>query len=455
VIKYFEFKGILQREAWLAPAYVGVDNAGTIQYLSSQAPDEATPIEYVNGFAIPGFQNAHSHAFQYAMAGMAETHPAGSSDDFWSWREAMYRCALSMNPEQVKAVAAMLYTELLKKGYTNVAEFHYLHHDKDGKPYQNLAEIGANLVEAAALAGIKITLIPIFYQKGGFGTDPQPRQRRFISSNIDDYFQLLDDSAHAIKAAKHARLGFGVHSLRAVDAPDVIRTFREGPKNIPFHLHAAEQLKEVDDCVAHLKKRPIEWLLQNLPLSDRFHIVHCTHMTDQEVMGLAESKTNAVLCPGTEGNLGDGIFRLTDFARHGGSWSIGTDSHISINPVEDLRWLDYAQRFTTHKRNTFDNGAAVLVNQTISAGRKAMGNSAAEFFTVGEPMDAVVYDADAPLLSGQHIQHLLPAIIYTTDSSAILGTMMNGTWIVRNQRHEGEKAIRTKFKQVIKSLSFE
>lgn len=429
-MKYFQFKYLLQQEGWLQDVYVKIDEQGIIQSLSTIPPDHAVAIEYINGFVLPGFQNAHSHAFQFGMAGMAEKHEPGTNDDFWSWREAMYECALSMNPDEMEHVATACYKQMLRNGYTHVAEFHYLHHDKNGKPYANLAEMGERLLAAAVNAGIKITLVPVFYQQGGFGQDPKPRQRRFISQTIDDYFQLLDDTAHAVSKCATAKLGFGVHSLRAVKPEDVMRTFEQGPKDIPFHLHAAEQLKEVDDCLAYLNKRPIEWLLENLPLNDRFNIVHCTHMNDREVEGLAKSGANAVLCPGTEGNLGDGIFRLTDFYRHGGSWSIGTDSHISLNPLEDLRWLDYAQRFTTHRRNTFDDGASVLINKTLIAGRRAMGNQVHTYFQVGQPLDAVVYKEQTPLVKQAGTQHALSALVYTADSSAILGTLVDGKWIV-------------------------
>jgi formimidoylglutamate deiminase len=453
-MKFFHFRALLQSSGWLSPAYVGVDSSGNIQYLSDKKPEQPTAIEFVNGFALPGFQNAHSHAFQYAMAGMAETHAPGSKDDFWSWREAMYKCALSLDPDQMQAVATMLYTEMLRKGYTQVAEFHYLHHDKNGKPYSNLAEMGLRLVNAAADAGIKITLIPVFYQKGGFGKDPQPRQKRFISKTVDDYFHLLDDSADAIKNQTHASLGFSVHSLRAVDAKDVLETFNSGPKDIPFHLHAAEQLKEVDDCVAHLKQRPVEWILNNLPADQRFHMVHCTHLTDDEVKRLAKSGANAVLCPGTEGNLGDGIFRLTDFASHGGHWSIGTDSHISLNYLEDLRWLDYAQRFTTHNRNTFDDGATILLNKTLIAGRKAMGIASKDFFETGQPLDAVIFSGKSPLLGHGNTTHLLPGIVYNSDSADISGTLVNGNWIVKDQRHRHGKKILSAFTSTIRNLTF-
>lgn len=454
MMKYFHFRGIYTGSEWMTPAYVGVDDHGLIQYISEKVPAAPTPLEFVEGYALAGFQNAHSHAFQYAMAGRAEIYPAGSNDDFWSWREAMYACALSMDPDEMQTVATMLYIEMLRKGYTHVAEFHYLHHDKDGKPYANLSEMGLRLLEAAKTAGIRITLIPVFYQKGGFGKEPQPRQRRFISKTVDDYFHLLDDSAEAVKNYAFANLGFSVHSLRAVEEQDILRTFNEGPKTIPFHIHTAEQLKEVEDCVHHLKQRPVEWMLNSLPVDERFHLVHCTHMNDGEVNRLAKSGGNAVLCPGTEGNLGDGIFRLTDFAKAGGNWSIGTDSHISLNYLEDLRWLDYAQRFTTHKRNTFDNGAKMLIDKTTSSGRKAMGLDPKTSLQLNSPLDVVVFDGKSPLLSHEKNDFMLSSILYTCDSADIIGTMVNGRWIVKDQHHENLKETRTSFERVLKSINF-
>ena len=430
-MKYYQFHALLLQNGWLSPAYAGVDDAGIIQYLSQEKPDTEN-VDKVNGAALPGFRNAHSHAFQYGMAGMAELHTLGEQDDFWSWREAMYLCALSYNPEQVEEIATQLYRHLLRNGYTQVAEFHYLHHDKDGKHYSNLAEMGERLVAAAGTAGIKITLIPVFYQTGNFGKEPQARHRRFISATVDDYFSLLESSQKVVSFYKNASLGFGVHSLRAVDAAGINTAFQQGPGDLPFHLHAAEQIKEVDDCLNHLRQRPIEWLLDHLPVDDRFHIVHCTHMTDEETRMLAHSGAHAVLCPGTEGNLGDGIFRLTDFARHGGNWSIGTDSHISLNPLEDLRWLDYAQRLVTHRRNTCNDGGATFIQQSCFSGSKAMGKKAIDFFAIGQPMDAVVYNMNHPLLVQAGLRHLLPAIVYTADPSSIYGTLVDGRWVYKN-----------------------
>jgi formimidoylglutamate deiminase len=452
-VKTFQFKALLQSAGWISPAFVQVDDRGIIQSISDISPDPGGPVEFVNGFAVPGFHNAHSHAFQFAMAGAAERHEANAVDDFWTWREAMYTCALTLDPDELLAVAAMLYTELLKRGYTHVAEFQYLHHDKNGKPYDHRAEMSVSLVAAAAIAGIKITLVPVFYQKGGFGKDATPAQRRFCFASVDEYLALLEDSTRIVKDLTTANVGFGVHSLRAADTEDILRIVAQGPEKLPFHMHAAEQLKEVNECVAFLNKRPVEWLLDNVELDHRFHLVHCTHLTDDEVVRLARSQAHVVLCPGTEANLGDGIFRLTDFARESNHWSIGTDSHISLNPLEDLRWLDYTQRLTQHKRNTFADGAAVLMKNTYFSGKSAMGLSSGDYFEAGQALDAVIYNGDSPLLNAAQSEHLLPALVYTADGSSVIGTIVDGEWIARDLRHRNETDIVSDFQRAMKGIS--
>ncbi|MBI3482931.1 MAG: formimidoylglutamate deiminase, partial [Bacteroidetes bacterium] len=433
-MKFFRFDSLLQNNSWISPAFVGVDGNGLIQNLSSEKPDEE--IEIIDGFALPGFQNAHSHAFQYAMAGLAENHPSGADDDFWTWREEMYKCALSVDPDQVEAIAAILYAEMLRVGYTHVAEFHYLHHDKEGKPFGNLAEMGERLVAAAKSAGIKLTLIPVFYQKGNFGQAPQPRQRRFISKTVDEYFKLLDASKRILKNHSNAYLGFSVHSLRAVDLNDIKTTFHEGPQELPFHLHIAEQKKEVNDCLAFCNKRPMQWLLENLPVNERFHLVHSTHLNDEDVKKLAASKANVVLCPSTEGNLGDGIFRMKEYVKMRGHWSIGTDSHIGLNPLEEFRMIDYRQRLITNHRNTFEGDAsAYLVNESVSSGREAMGVSSKKNFEIGKPFDAVVFNSRSHLLAETSEKNRLATLLYTSDSSRIIGTIVNGKWVVKNGHH--------------------
>ncbi|MDN5200144.1 formimidoylglutamate deiminase [Fulvivirgaceae bacterium BMA10] len=457
-MKHYRFEGLIQNHEWLAPAYISVNEKGEITYLSNKKEDEDREYEKVNGYALPGFQNAHSHAFQYAMAGLAEKHTHGSNpDDFWSWREAMYQLALSIDPDQLEAIAAMLYAEMLRHGYTSVAEFHYLHHQKDGNTYNNLSELGERLISAAQTTGIKITLVPMFYQKGGFGMDPSTRQRRFISKDLDAYMNLLESSQKSTAIYSNANCGMGIHSLRAVEPETVVRTIQELPDSIPFHIHISEQLKEINDAISFLKKRPVEWLSENVQMNDHFHLVHATHVSSNEIKVIAESGAHVVLCPSTEGNLGDGIFPLREFQALGGNWSIGTDSHIGLNPLEELRILDYGQRLTSHKRNTFvsstckDSGLFAL-EKSILGGRKAMGNLNNSYFAIGESFDALIIDKAHPLLSCSKIDNLISTLIYAGDPTFMLGTMVNGQWLVKNQHHNNIESIKNRFMSVMADL---
>ncbi|WP_024769112.1 formimidoylglutamate deiminase [Aquimarina macrocephali] len=457
-MKTYCFKGILQNTGWKENTGFTVNNEGIITDISSFDPQN-TSNKIIDGFAIPGFQNAHSHAFQYAMAGLAERHENTTStpDDFWGWREAMYQLALTMNPEQMEAIATMLYAEMARHGYTNVAEFHYVHHDKNGVPYSNLSEMGNSLISAAKNVGIGITLVPIFYQKGGFGQEPNDRQRRFISPTIDEYLKLLESSKEACKHYQHANIAIGIHSMRGVEPSDIAEIAKSGPQDIPFHIHVSEQLKEIEDSVKYLGKRPVEWLLDHVDMNDRFHLVHATHLTDDEIEGIAKSKANVVLCPSTEGNLGDGLFPLRKYQENGGKWSIGTDSHIGLNPLEELRILDYGQRLISHKRNTYssnqqgDSGMYALEMAT-ETGRKAMNNFNKDFFKVGESLNACIIDASSPLLTTASTKNLTSTIVYATDSNMQLGTIANGEMIVNNQNHTKYQEIKEKFAKTIDAL---
>ncbi|HVE58826.1 MAG TPA: formimidoylglutamate deiminase [Pyrinomonadaceae bacterium] len=440
-MRSYRFKALLQNQGWIENAAVSIDDAGKIVSVSQDAEGE-----FINGYALPAFQNAHSHAFQYAMAGMAENH--FKDDDFWSWREAMYELALNLDPDKIKNVAAMLYAELLRNGYSNVAEFHYVHHDKNGQPYNNLATMGEALIEAAAEAGIKITLVPIFYQKGGFGIEPNDRQRRFISKAFEDYARLFEASFEICKQYENANIAVGIHSMRGVDAKDILRSINELPNDVPFHIHVSEQLKEVADSVAFLGKRPVEWLLDNADLNERFHLVHATHLTETETERLAGSNANVVICPSTEGNLGDGIFPLRNYQSFGGNWSLGTDSHIGLNPFEEIRLLDYGQRLISHKRNTFGEGGGLFaITRATIAGRKAMNNFEREFFAAGADFDACVIKADEPLLAGENLENLASTIVYSGDASQIYGTFVAGELI---QKDEDYQKIKERFIDCVK-----
>lgn len=428
-MKRFTFKALLQNDGWKANTTVEINDAGQIQALENDSVDKG---EIIDGFAIPGFQNAHSHAFQYAMAGMAEQHEnADDSDDFWGWRESMYQLALTITPDDLYKIGVDLYSEMLRNGYTSVAEFHYVHHQPDGTPYSNLAEMGEALLRASQDTGIKITLVPIFYQKGGFGKAPNDRQRRFISKTVEDYKKLFDATVKVAQKYPLAKVAIGIHSMRGVEPTDIIRVVNEFPQNIPFHIHVSEQLKEIEDSIAYLGKRPVEWMLDNIEMSDRFHLVHATHLTDKETKGIADCGANVVLCPSTEGNLGDGIFPLIDFQKLGGKWSIGTDSHIGLNPLEEIRILDYGQRLISHKRNImigngYQDSGQYAINQSTLAGRKAMNNYAEAYFKVGQDFDAVIFNASHPTLKNTNLEHLASRIVYTADGSMMSGVFVRG-----------------------------
>jgi len=452
-MKQYTFKGILQNEGWIENAGVTIDRDGIIVDIEQVQSSE---IDF--GYALPGFQNAHSHAFQYAMAGLAEKHDANATHgDFWSWREAMYKLALNVSPNQLEAIATMLYSEMVRHGYTSVAEFHYVHHDKNGHQYDNLAEMGSRLIAAAETTGINITLVPIFYQKGGFGIEPNAGQKRFISSNIDDYLKLLDASQAACKQYKGANIGIGIHSMRGVEPNDIAEIAKFGPQNLPFHIHISEQLKEIEDSINYLGKRPVEWLAENVELSDRFHLVHATHLTENETVSIAQSGANVVICPTTEGNLGDGIFPLRKFQELGGKWSIGTDSHVSLNPLEELRLLDYGQRLTSHKRNTYNSAnqgdsGLYAVEMASTAGRKAMNNYEEKFFEIGKPLNACIYNHKAPLIGTSSIENMASTLVYSSDASMQSGTIVNGKEIVKNGKHINDESISNKFFETLKEL---
>ncbi len=453
--KCWKFDGLLVQDGWLENARVLTDERGRLVAINPQICDAV--VETVRGYAIPGFQNAHSHAFQYAMAGLAE-HLRDDEDDFWSWRQAMYALALSISPGDLEHIATMLYAEMLRQGFTAVVEFHYLHHDRDGRPFEQPAAMGEALVAAARTTGIHLTLIPIFYRTGDFDTLPLPQQRRFLSRDVDAYFQLLSATGRAISRYERCRLGVGIHSLRAATPEDIRAVFESADKDAPFHMHIAEQQKEVDSCLVYLKARPVQWLLDNAPIDGRCHLVHATHLTGGEVEGIAASGASVVLCPSTEGNLGDGFFPLRDLMQAGGFWSIGTDSNVGLSPMEELRWLDYGLRLGLQKRNSLchkrgEDSGTIAFHQSLMGGRRAMGQPETTYFREGDPFDALVLQRDHPLLGSTSPNRRLATLIYATDGTALLGTITSGRWVVRDQAHLRAESITRAFSKTMKTLA--
>jgi formimidoylglutamate deiminase len=453
-MKCWKFKGVLTPEKWLSPGYL-ITEGGKIKQIGSSVTE--TVDEEVDGFLIPGFQNAHSHAFQYAMAGIAENRSKSNpQDDFWSWRETMYRIALEIGPDQLRNIATTLYSEMVRNGYTSVAEFHYLQHQKNGQPYENPAEMSLQLVEAARTAGINITLVPVYYHSGGFGKVAQSQQRRFIFKDPDHYQNLWDSAEKIIQNYEGGKMGMGIHSIRAANKEQLEILVKNRKKGLPFHLHISEQQKEVHDCLEYYGKRPVEWFFDIAQPDNDFHFVHATHLDTRELKMLATSNASVILCPSTEANLGDGIFPLSGFQELGGNWSIGTDSHIGLNPLEELRLLDYGQRLFHQKRNTWhqasDNGR-YAIEMAWNTGLRVMGRSSAAYFGTGSFLEGVVIDAQLPLLQDTSAEHLLNTMIYIGNSEYILGTLIRGEWKWHKDKMEELINNRLRFSETLKSLN--
>jgi len=349
---------------WQADAGFDIDAAGRVR-----AQERAQPTGSAH-WIVPGLPNLHSHAFQRAMAGLAE-HQTNPEDSFWTWRETMYRFAARFDPDTLHAVAAQLYAEMLEAGYTTVCEFHYLHHAPDGRAYADAAAMSRALITAARDTGIRLTLLPVLYMSGGFdGRALSERQQRF-GHGIDDYLRLLDTLRRDEHDGLH--IGCALHSLRAVPAEAMREVLSALPADSPVHIHIAEQIGEVQDCISIRGAPPVEWLLANAKVDAHWTLVHATHLTDAEVQGIADSGATVAICPTTEANLGDGLFPLRAYLDAGGAWGIGSDSQISVSPVEELRWLEYGQRLQHKQRNiAVDYGetstGALLFNHAVKEG---------------------------------------------------------------------------------------
>ncbi len=414
------------------------------------------------GPVIPGMANLHSHAFQRAMAGLAER--AGPGDDsFWTWREVMYGFVASLTPEQVEAIAAQLYVEMLKSGYTAVGEFHYLHHGPDGEPYDDLAEMSRRVIAAASTTGIGLTHLPVLYGYGGFGGQAAgPGQRRFLN-DPERYLRLLQDLFDERRHDRHdgqLQIGIAPQSLRAVTAESlatVIAGLDALNPEAPIHIHIAEQVKEVEDCSAWSARRPVEWLFENSAVDRRWCLVHATHMTAAETAQLAASGAVAGLCPTTEANLGDGIFPALDYGAAGGRFGIGSDSHISVSPIEELRWLEYGQRLIHRRRNLLSAGAKApsvgryLYDNALAGGARALGRPIGRL-EVGCRADLLVLDTEAPILAGKRGDLLLDAMIFAGNENPVCDVMVGGRWVVEAKRHHHEEVILKSYRGVLSQL---
>ncbi|MEM6159899.1 formimidoylglutamate deiminase [Erwinia sp. P6884] len=442
---------LLMEEQWQENVIIDVDNHGFIRALTPGGVTEGA--ERLAGAVIPAMANLHSHAFQRAMAGLAEV--AGDpQDSFWTWREMMYRMVQRLTPEQVGAIAAYLYVDMLKGGYTQVAEFHYLHHDPDGQPYPDDAMLTV-LIEAAELAGIGQTLLPVLYSYAGFGEQPpQAGQRRFIQHS-DDYLRQQQRLLRLLEGRPLHNQGLCFHSLRAVSEAQMRDVLAVSPDGLPVHIHIAEQEKEVADCLAWRGERPVEWLLNRFEVGPRWCLIHATHLSETEISRLAASRAVAGLCPTTEANLGDGIFPATAYIAQGGRWGIGSDSHVSLDVVEELRLLEYGQRLRDRRRNRIvtqqhASVGTVLYHQALEGGAQACGVKMGRI-AVGYRADWLVLTDDA-LLGGTPSASLLNRWLFAGHRGQIEDVFVAGNKVISAGRHAAQAEIDAAFHHVIAAL---
>lgn len=445
--------------AWLADAWhrnvvISVDPEGDIVDIS--ADDTVTTARLINGAAIPGMPNVHSHAFQRAMAGLVEQR-SGNDDSFWTWRETMYEHASLMMPECLNAIAAQLYADMLKAGYTAVCEFQYLHSHGTGGEHRShddrLAMCQA-LIDAATTSGIGLTLLPTLYQTSDFGAAPPNARQRQFTMETEEYLRLLDSLRERERSAQF-EIGIALHSLRAVP-PEALQAVLAARRDSDVvHIHIAEQEREVAACQQHFGRRPLEWLAENVSLDERWCLVHATHATAEELQVVASSGAVIGLCPTTEANLGDGVFPLESLLAAGGAFAIGSDSHVSLSPIEELRWLEYQARLSRRQRNVLSaegvSGGAMLWRKACEAGARVTGRNVGAL-AVGKRADIVVLDGTSPLFAARSDNAIIDTFVFAGTSESVRDVMVGGRWLVQDRRHFAETAVSAGYKRAMQTL---
>jgi formimidoylglutamate deiminase len=441
-------------DGWAESVEITLDQAGNIAEVSPAMPySTGERVEML----IPGMPNVHSHAHQRAMAGLGE-RAGHTADSFWTWRKVMYHYLERIQPQHLFNISAQLYLEMLKAGYTSVGEFQYLHHDIDGKAYANRAEMSLQCMNAAASVGLGFTALPVLYRYGGFGeAEPLAGQKRFIN-NSDEFASIVESLQAAAKNDTNTSVGIAPHSLRAISQPllkDVIASCGENLAAI--HIHIAEQTKEVDDCLAWSRQRPVEWLFDHFDVDQNWCLIHATHMNQKETTTMAKSGSVAGLCPTTEANLGDGFFNAIGYLKAGGNWAIGSDSHISIDPVEELRWLEYGQRLVTRNRNLLvstatPNSGRSLLDGALHGGAQACGRKIGRI-EAGYRADFLALDAQHPRLYGRRQDDLIDSWIFSGNANLIKSVFVGGRKIIDQGRHPDEETISHNFRRTLDELA--
>jgi formimidoylglutamate deiminase len=446
MMRHLWFEQALLPGGWAQGVRIGID---AMAIASVETGAARLPGDERHGAALPGLCNVHSHGFQRGMAGLSERR-GRPDDDFWSWREIMYRFLDRLTPEDIAAITAQAYVEMLESGFTRVGEFHYLHHQADGSRYADRGETAGAIVAAAEATGIGLTLLPVFYAHGDFGgAAPAPGQRRFLS-DIDGFAALVDSSR--AKLSGDMRLGIAPHSLRAV-TPGQLRAIVPLAEGGPLHIHAAEQMREVEACLAWSGARPVEWLLDNVAVDARWCLIHATHLTGDEGDRLAASGAVAGLCPVTEANLGDGIFPAERYLAASGRIGMGTDSNILVDAPAELRALEYSQRLAARRRALLADDARPSVGQHIftaalAGGAQALGGQAG--LAVGMSADIVSLDLDRPAMAGATADTMLDRWIFA--GGGVDCVWRAGRKLVEGGRHVAAAGVADRYRHRLSAL---
>ena len=438
-------------QGWVDNVRLHWNEAGDLTQIETGV--EAQAYEKQECYVIPGMTNLHSHAFQRAMAGMTEIAGEGP-DSFWTWRDLMYRFALAITPEQIQAIAAQLYSECLRYGYTSVCEFHYLHRAPDGQFYQQRAEMAARVIAAAEHCGMGISMLPVLYSFADFKDQALREDQRRFRTNVDDILGLIGD-LEALRSAQ-VEVGVAPHSLRAANPQQIQEVVKALPKDRPIHIHIAEQMREVEASLAATGQRPVELLLNTQDVDARWCLVHATHLTSSEVRGIAQRGAVAGICTTTEGNLGDGFFELPEFIEMGGVFGIGSDSHVSQSAVEEVRWLEYGQRLRLQKRNVASVAgrrrvADFLWRECLKGGAQASGRRVGQLSS-GYRADLIVLDADHSNLHGLANEQVLSSFVFSGNDNLVRDVYVGGSMRVQNQRHLHQEQIQNDFRACMQAL---
>jgi formimidoylglutamate deiminase len=448
--QHFFFERALLPGGWSRGVRLEVDD-GLITRLNENALPK--PGDQREALVVPGLPNVHSHAFQRAMAGLTERHGPSDADDFWAWRNTMYGFLEQLEADDIEAIATYAYVDMLEAGFTSVAEFHYLHRTTQGTLYENPAELALRHLAAAGAAGIGLTVLPVFYEASNFGgVAPTAGQRRFVT-DLETFADIVERVR--AQAAPGQSVGIAFHSLRAVTGPHIAHLLDQYPRSI-IHIHAAEQVREVEDCVAFTGLRPVEWLLRNAAMNDRWCVVHATHLSAAETIGLAQTGAVVGLCPITEANLGDGIFPGIAYQSAAGRWGIGTDSNVSLDAAGELRQLEYSQRLAARARNTFasahqPSSGRALYGAALAGGAQALGQRVGAI-ELGHRADFIVLDDTHPDLVGRTGDALLDTWIFTGSRSLIRRVIAQGHTLVEGGRHRDRGRVDAKYMQIMARL---